>query len=42
MDCGDTTHKFREDKKLLFLYENGICQIIDKEEFKARNRGKLW
>ncbi len=42
MDCGDTTHKFREDKKLLLLYENGICQIIDKEEFKARNRGKLW
>ncbi len=42
MDCGDTTHKFREDKKLLFLYESGICQIIDKEEFKARNRGKLW
>ena len=42
MDCGDTTHKYREDKKLLFLYENGICQIIDKEEFKARNRGKLW
>ena len=42
MDCGDTTYKYREDKKLLFLYENGICQIIDKEEFKARNRGKLW
>jgi len=42
MDCGDETHKFREDRKLLFLYENGICQIIDKEEFRARNRGKLW
>ena len=42
MDCGDTTTKFREDKKLLILYENGICQIIDKEEFKARNRGKVW
>jgi len=42
MDCGDETQKFREDRKLLFLYENGICQIIDKEEFKARNRGKLW
>ncbi|MGB6019713.1 MAG: hypothetical protein WBF77_08950 [Sulfurimonadaceae bacterium] len=42
MDCGDTTNKYREDKKLLFLYENGICQVIDEEEFKARNRGKLW
>ncbi len=42
LDCGDETLKFREDKKLLFLYENGICQVIDKEEFKARNRGKLW
>ncbi len=42
MDCGDTTHKFRQDHKLLFLYEDGICQIIDKEEFKAQNRGKLW
>jgi len=42
MDCGDTTHKFRKDHKLLFLYEDGICQIIDKEEFKAQNRGKLW
>lgn len=42
MDCGDTTNKYREDRKLLILYEAGICQIIDKEEFKARNRGKLW
>ncbi len=42
MDCGDTTHKYREDNKLLFLYEGGVCQIIDKEEFKARNKGKLW
>ena len=42
MDCGDTTTKYREDKKLLFLYESGVCQVIDKEEFKARNRGKLW
>jgi len=42
MDCGDTTTKHRIDHKLLFLYEGGICQIIDKEEFKARNRGKLW
>jgi hypothetical protein len=42
MDCGDATNKYREDKQLLFLYENGICQIIDKEEFKARNGGKLW
>ncbi len=42
MDCGDATNKYREDNKLLFLYENGICQIIDEEEFKARNRGKLW
>lgn len=42
MDCGDTTKKYREDNKLLFLYENGICQVIDDEEFKARNKGKLW
>jgi len=42
MDCGDTTHKFRKDHKLLLLYEDGVCQIIDKEEFKAQNRGKLW
>ncbi len=42
MDCGDATNKYREDNKLLFLYENGICQVIDEEEFKARNRGKLW
>ena len=42
MDCGDTTTKHRIDHKLLFLYEGGVCQIIDKEEFKARNKGKLW
>ena len=42
MECGDTTNKYREDRKLLILYEAGVCQIIDKEEFKARNRGKLW
>ena len=42
MDCGDTTQKFRQDHKLLFLYEDGICQVIDKEDFKAQNRGKLW
>lgn len=42
IDCGDTTKQYREDNKLLILYENGICQIIDEEEFKARNRGKLW
>ena len=42
MDCGDTTTKHRIDHKLLFLYEGGVCQLIDKEEFKARNRGKLW
>jgi len=42
LDCGDTTIKFREDRKLLLLYEAGVCQEIDKEEFKARNRGKLW
>jgi len=42
MDCGDTTYKYREDNKILFLYEGGICQKIDKEEFKARNKGKLW
>jgi len=42
MDCGDTTQKFRKDHKLLFLYQDGICQVIDKEEFKAQNRGKLW
>ncbi|MEN8145990.1 MAG: hypothetical protein ABFR02_00060 [Campylobacterota bacterium] len=42
MDCGDTTTKYRENNKLLFLYEGGICQRIDEEEFKARNKGKLW
>ena len=42
MDCGDTTTKYRENNKLLFLYEGGICQRIDEEEFRARNKGKLW
>ena len=42
MDCGDTTHKYRENNKLMFLYEAGVCQLIDSEEFKARNKGKLW
>jgi len=42
MDCGDTTTKYRENNKLLFLYEGGVCQLIDEEEFKARNKGKLW
>ena len=42
MDCGDSTQKFRQDHKLLILYQDGICQVIDKEEFKAQNRGKLW
>ncbi len=42
MDCGDATTKYREDRKLLFLYEGGVCQLIDEEEFKARNKGKLW
>jgi len=42
LECGDVTKKFREDNKLYFLYENGICQQIDEEEFRARNKGKLW
>lgn len=42
VECGDITNKYREDRKLLILYEAGVCQIIDKAEFKARNRGKLW
>ncbi len=42
MECGDTTHKYRENNKLMFLYEAGVCQVIDSEEFKARNKGKLW
>ncbi len=42
LDCGDATKQYREDNKLLFLYENGICQVIDEKEFKARNKGRLW
>jgi len=42
MECGDTTKKYRETDKLLFLYENGVCHKIDEDEFKARNKGKLW
>ncbi|MCJ7765606.1 MAG: hypothetical protein MUP09_06655 [Thiovulaceae bacterium] len=42
MECGDTTKKYKEPGKLLFLYEHGVCQQIDKAEFKARNKGKLW
>ena len=42
MECGDTTKKYRENDKLLFLYENGVCRKIDEDEFKARNKGKLW
>jgi hypothetical protein len=42
MECGDTTKKYRENDKLLFLYEGGVCRKIDEDEFKARNKGKLW
>jgi hypothetical protein len=42
MECGDTTKKYTENNKLLFLYENGVCHKIDEDEFKARNKGKLW
>jgi len=42
MECGDTTKKYTENDKLLFLYEHGVCQQIDQAEFKARNKGKLW
>ncbi|WP_345976560.1 hypothetical protein [Sulfurimonas sp. HSL3-7] len=42
MECGDTTKKYRVNDKLLFLYESGVCHKIDEDEFKARNKGKLW
>lgn len=42
LECGDVTKKFRVNDRLLFLYDNGVCQQIDAEEFKARNKGKLW
>ena len=42
MECGDTTKKYTETDKLLFLYEGGVCHKIDEDEFKARNKGKLW
>jgi len=42
MECGDTTKKYSETGKLLFLYENGVCYKIDEAEFKARNKGRVW
>lgn len=42
LENGDTESDFNEKEKLLFLYENGLLQRIDEEEFKARNKGRLW
>jgi hypothetical protein len=42
MEYGDTESDFKERDKLMFVYENGLLQRIDEEEYKARNKGRLW
>jgi len=42
LECGGVDASFSQRERLLFLYENGRCRQIDTEEFKARNRGRIW
>lgn len=39
---GEKTFDFNDEKKLWFVYENGVVTQINRGEFKARNRGKNW
>lgn len=42
LECGGTQANFSQRDRLLFLYEDGSCRQIDADEFKARNRGRIW
>jgi hypothetical protein len=42
MEYGDTESDYKQKEKLMFVYENGLLQRIDEEEFKARNKGRMW
>ncbi len=39
---GDKIKSFKKSKSIKFIYENGRLKEITKDEFKARNKGKIW
>jgi len=42
VEQGEKEFIYNERDKMLFMVENGIFQQIDKKEFRARNRGRIW
>ncbi|NPA65376.1 MAG: hypothetical protein GXO11_00695 [Epsilonproteobacteria bacterium] len=39
---GDEIKNFKKAKSIKFLYEDGVLKEISSDEFRARNKGKLW
>ena len=39
---GDKIENFKKAKSIKFVYEDGVLKEISNDEFKARNKGKLW
>jgi len=42
VEQGDQEFRYSKRDQMLFMVENGLFQPIDKAEFRARNRGKIW
>ena len=42
VEQGDQEFRYKKRTQMLFMVENGIFQPIDKAEFRARNRGRIW
>ncbi len=42
IEQGEEEWVYKKRDQMLFMIENGIFQPIDKAEFRARNRGKIW
>jgi len=42
LECGGKETRFAQRERVYLLYEAGNCLVLDEEEFKARNRGRVW
>lgn len=42
LQSGDVNDTFKQKGRMFFACEEGICNALDEEAFKARNRGVVW
>ncbi len=42
LDCGGEEYRYDKQDRMFLLYEGGSCRPISEQDFKARNRGKVW